>query len=130
MASRLSQSCSPDDRARLAQRFILCLSVALCSTANCGFAQMMLKPVQPGEPITLLPTDAAVLESPEFRKDLPCTVTGRKAELGFDLRFHSGYDVTIPMRELSGDGSTLSVVFRVHPQDNKERAAYFVQHFR
>lgn len=91
---------------------------------------MMLKPVQPGEPITLLPGDAAVFESPEFRKDLPCTVTGRKAELGFDLRFHSGYDVTIPLRELSGDGSTLSVVFRVYPQDNKEHAAYFVQHFR
>jgi hypothetical protein len=91
---------------------------------------MMLKPVQPGEPITLLPSDAAVFESPDFRKDLPCTVTGRKAELGFDLRFHSGYEVTIPLRELSGDGSTLSVVFLVYPQDNKEHAAYFVQHFR
>jgi len=90
----------------------------------------MLKPVQPGEPITLLPGDAAVFESPDFRKDLPCTVTGRKAELGFDLRFHSGYDVTIPLRELSGDGSMLSVVFRVYPQDNKEHSAYFVQHFR
>jgi hypothetical protein len=91
---------------------------------------MMLKPVQPGEPITLLPGDAAVFESPEFRKDLPCTVMGRKADLGFDLRFHSGYDVTIPLRELSGDGSTLSVVFRVYPHDNKEHSAYFVQHFR
>ncbi|MFL6414319.1 MAG: acetyltransferase [Bryobacteraceae bacterium] len=90
----------------------------------------MLKPVQPGEPLTLLPTDAAVFESSEPRKDLPCSVMGRKAELGFDLRFHSGFDVTIPLRELSGDGSTLSVVFRVYAQDNKEHATYFVQHFR
>ncbi len=109
---------------------MLCLCVALCSTASSGLGQMLLKPVQPGEPITLLPSDAAVFESPDFRKDLPCTVAGRKAELGFDLRFHSGYDVTIPLRELSGDGSTLSVVFRVYPQDNKDHAAYFVQHFR
>jgi len=134
MASRLSQSCSPEVRAVgpacLARKLVLCLCVALFSIDHSGFGQVMLKPVQPGEPVTLMPTDAAVFESPEFRKDLPCTVTGRKAELGFDLRFHSGYDVTVPMRELSGDGSTLSVVFRVYPQDNKEHATYFVQHFR
>src|SRR3954467_10377125 len=134
MASRLTKSCSPGTKAvqpfLLMQKFAFCLSVAFLSTVSSGFAQVMLKPVQPGEPITLLPGDAAVFESPDFRKDLPCTVTGRKAELGFDLRFHSGYDVTIPLRELSGDGSMLSVVFRVYPQDNKEHSAYFVQHFR
>jgi hypothetical protein len=134
MASRLFKSCSPGGEAaqsfRLTYKFASCLFVAFLSTASSGLAQMMLKPVQPGEPITLLPGDAAVFESPEFRKDLPCTVIGRKAELGFDLRFHSGYDVTIPLRELSGDGSTLSVVFRVYPQDNREHGAYFVQHFR
>jgi hypothetical protein len=134
MASRLFQSCSPGDRAGrpswLARKLVLCLSAALFSSDYSGFAQVMLKPMQPGEPVTLMPTDQAVFESPEFRKDLPCTVTGRKAELGFDLRFHSGYDVTIPMRELSGDGSTLSVVFSVYPQGDKEHPTYFVQHFR
>jgi len=113
----------------LSAKLVLCLS-ALLSIGSSGLGQILLKPVQPGEPITLLPTDAAVFESPDFRKDLPCTVSGRKAELGFDLRFHSGYDVTVPLRELSGDGSTLSVVFRIYPQGNKEHAAYFVQHFR
>src|SRR4051812_18933204 len=112
------------------QNFALYLCIAFFSTATSGFGQMMLKPLQPGEPITLLPGDAAVFESPEFRKDLPCTVTGRKAELGFDLRFHSGYDVMIPLSELSGRGSKLSVVFRVYAQDNKEHTAYFVQHFQ
>src|SRR5205807_209206 len=80
MASRLSKSCSPGTRSaqrvQLTQKLALCLSVAFLSTASTGFAQMMLKPVQPGEPITLLPGDAAVFESSEFRKDLPCTVTG------------------------------------------------------
>ncbi|MFL6417442.1 MAG: hypothetical protein ACJ74Y_17450, partial [Bryobacteraceae bacterium] len=91
----------------LIQDFPLFFFIALLSTAISGLGQMMLKPLQPGEPITLLPGDAAVFESPEFRKGLPCTVSGRKAELGFDLRFHSGYDVTIPIRELAGDGGTL-----------------------
>src|SRR3954471_8200108 len=104
----------------LAQTLALYLCTAFFLSTNSGFGQMMLKPLQPGEPITLLPGDAAVFESPEFRKDLPCTVTGRKAELGFDLRFHSGYDVMIPLSELSGRGSKLSVVFRVYAQDNKE----------
>ena len=114
----------------LTHSLALYLSIAFFSAAISGCGQTVLRPVQPGEPITLLPGDEAVFESPEFQKALPCTVVGRKAELGFDLRFHSGYDVTIPFRELSGDGSTLSVVFRVYPQDNKERATYFFQHFR
>jgi hypothetical protein len=91
---------------------------------------MLLKPAQPGEPVTLLPSDTAVLESAEPRKDLPCTVTQRKPELGFDLRFHSGYDVNIPLQELVGDGELLSVVFRVYPQDDPDHPSYFSQHFR
>ena len=78
----------------------------------------------------LLPSDMALLEAEEARKDLPCTVTPRKAELGFDLRFHSGYQVSIPLSELSGDGELLTVVFRAYPQDDKSRASYFAQHFR
>ncbi len=93
-------------------------------------AQVLLKPTQPGESITLLPSDMAALESDEARKDLPCVVTQRKAELGFDLRFHSGYDVNIPMKELVGSGEMLSIVFRVYPQNDKSRSSFFVQHVR
>ncbi len=78
----------------------------------------------------LLPSDMALLEAEEARKDLPCTATPRKAELGFDLRFHSGYQVSVPLGELSGDSEVLTVVFRAYPQDDKSRASYFVQHFR
>ena len=34
-----------------------------------------------------LHSDAAILESQEARKDLPCTVTPIKPALGFDLKF-------------------------------------------
>ncbi len=77
-----------------------------------------------------MPSDIAILEADENRKDLPCTVTQRKVELGFDLRFHSGYDVAIPVQELTGIGEVLTVVFRVYPGTDKSRAANFVQHFR
>ena len=78
----------------------------------------------------LLPSDMAALEADEPRRDLPCMVMQRKADLGFDLRFHSGYQVSVPLRELSGDSELLTVVFRAYPQDDKSHAAYFVQHFR
>ena len=71
----------------------------------------------------------AVLESGEVRQDVPCTVTDHKAELGFDLKFHGGFDVSVPLRELSGNGETLTVVFRVYPREAPARASYFVQHF-
>ncbi|MBV8828272.1 MAG: hypothetical protein JO108_03495 [Acidobacteriaceae bacterium] len=77
-----------------------------------------------------MPSDVAILEANENRRDLPCTVAEHKVELGFDLRFHSGYDVTIPLRELAGEGEVLTVVFRVYPIADKSQAANFVQHFR
>ncbi len=76
-----------------------------------------------------MPSDVATLESSEARKDLPCVVTPRKADLGFDLRFHAGYDVTLPLNELAGVGEVLTVLFRVYPQGDRDHAAHFVQHF-
>ena len=93
-------------------------------------AQMVLKPASEGEIVNLMPTDAAIFEVGEARKDLPCTVVARKPELGFDLRFHGGYDVTLPLNEVSGDGQLLTVVFRVFPDGAKDRASFFTQHIR
>jgi hypothetical protein len=90
----------------------------------------MLRPAEAGELVHPMPSDVAVLESDETRKDLPCTVTPRKSELGFDLRFHSGYDVAVPLSELAGNGETLSIIFRVAPDEDRDHATYFVQHFR
>jgi hypothetical protein len=94
-----------------------------------AFPQLLLKPSQPGEHVTLLPSDVAIFEEDQPRSDIPCTLTPRKAELGFDLRFHSGFDVNVPMRELAGSGEVLTVVFRVFSVDDREHSANFVQHF-
>lgn len=109
-----------------------CASLALLSAVFVpyGHGQTLIKPSEPGEPVTLLPSDMALLESSTIRKDLPCVVTPRKTELGFDLRFHSGYDVSVPLGELEGDEDLLTLVFRVYPDGDKERSSYFAQHFR
>jgi hypothetical protein len=93
-------------------------------------AQRLLRAVDSGQSVNMLPSDMQVLEAADDnRKDLPCTVTQRKPELGFDLRFHSGYDVTVPMRELAGDTNLLTVVFRVYSQSDKAHPIFFAQHF-
>jgi hypothetical protein len=75
-------------------------------------------------------TDLAVLEAGQKRDDLPCAVTEEKAFLGFDLRYHSGYDVTIPLRDLAGSENLLTILFRVTPEKDKENPRYFVQRIR
>ena len=105
------------------------IALLVCSTCPVR-AQFLLKPPVEGELVNLLPSDMAVLESGETRNDLPCSVIQRKPDLGFDLRFHSGYDVTIPLTEVSGDGNVLTVVFRAYPDGDKDRASYFTQHIR
>lgn len=91
-------------------------------------AQAPLVPV--GSPARIHATDMAVLEEQDVRKDLPCTVTPEKPELGFDLRFHAGYDVDVPLKELTGGENQLTVLFRVTPDQQKDQPVYFVQHFR
>ena len=106
-------------------------TISFCLWFSTGLhAQMMLRPAESGELVNPMPSDLVVLESDEARKDLPCTVAPRKPELGFDLRFHSGYDVTVPLHELSGDGQTLSIIFRLAPDADRDHPVYFVQHFR
>jgi hypothetical protein len=73
-------------------------------------------------------SDMAILETKEVRKDLPCTVTPTKPDLGFDLRFHAGYEVTFPLSDISGSENQLTVLFRVTPDSHKDDPVYFVQH--
>src|SRR5215467_16074706 len=60
-------------------------------------------------------TDMAVLESDEFRDDLPCKVTPEKPALRFDLRFHADYTVSIPVKNLAPGGEQLLVRLRITP---------------
>ncbi|WP_051669517.1 hypothetical protein [Bryobacter aggregatus] len=75
-------------------------------------------------------TDMAVLEAGEARQDLPCKVDDAKALLGFDLKFHAGFEVTVPMRELAGSDNLLTIIFRVRPEGNPEGDRYFIQRVR
>jgi hypothetical protein len=72
--------------------------------------------------------DMAILETQEVRKDLPCTVEPVKPVLGFDLRFHGGYGINIPLKDIAGPENQLTILFRVTPKSRKDDPAYFVQY--
>jgi len=99
----------------------------LCAPVS---AQNMMHTADAMDEVNLLPGDSAVLEMEEIKKDLPCTVTSVKPVMGFDMRFHSGYDITIPLKELASNGQTLTVVFSVAPASAKDTPRYFSQKFR
>lgn len=100
--------------------------------AGCGLlnAQTPVHGSGPGGSVRMVSTDWAILETQEPRKDLPCTVTPIKPIVGFDLRFHSGYEVTVPLKELAGSDNLLTMLFRVAPQDHRDEPSYFVQRVR
>jgi hypothetical protein len=89
--------------------------------------QVLMSGSAPGRNVRLFSSDAAILEAGETRKDIPCTVQPVKPVLGFDLKFHAGYDVTVPLKELAGGENHLTMVFRVYPENKPDEAAYFSQ---
>jgi hypothetical protein len=103
----------------------------ICPTLFCfsASAQNLLHNADSMSEVNLLPGDAAVLEMEEVKKDLPCVVTPVKPLMGFDLRFHSGYEISIPLKELASTGQTLTVVFSVTPTASKDSPRYFSQKF-
>jgi hypothetical protein len=104
-------------------------AVTLLSAAG-TWAQSVLTGFGPGGLVRLHNTDTAVLEVPEARKDLPCNVSPVKALVGFDMRFHAGYEVSIPLRDLAGPENLLTVIFRVTPENLKDEPYYFSQRIR
>ena len=109
----------------ISNRSLVIASLVIASTMASSFAQ-----VQMASGPRLINTDIAVLEAGEVRKDLPCSVTPAKPALGFDLKFHSGYDVSVPLKELAGSDNLLTVLFRVTPESHKDDPAYFTQKIR
>ncbi len=81
----------------------------------------------PGGLVRTFNTDNAILEAQDPRKDLPCGVNQIKPQLGFDMKFHAGYEVSIPLRELSGSEDLLTIIFRVTPDNKKDDPVYFSQ---
>ena len=86
-----------------------------------------MPPSEPGGAVSLFSSDAAILEAREIRKDVPCSVAPVKPILGFDLKFHAGYDVSVPLKELAGSDNHLTMVFRVAPDQKPDDAVYFSQ---
>jgi len=82
-----------------------------------------------GTRVQLNGSDLAVLEAQEVRKDLPCTVEPVKPTLGFDLRFHGGYEITLPMHDVAGSENLLSILARVTPDGGANEPVYFLQRF-
>jgi hypothetical protein len=97
--------------------FLLCVSA-------CAQAPL----VGIGTRIRLNNSDLAVLEAQDVRKDLACTVEPVKPALGFDLRFHGGYDILVPLQDVAGSENLLSILVRVTPEAHKEDPTFFVQH--
>ena len=90
-------------------------------------AQMLI-PTAPGGVVRTFTFDQAVLEAQEVRQDLPCTVSPAKPALGFDLKFHGGFDVGIPLKDLAGSENLLTIIFRVSPAGHPDQPVYFTQH--
>ena len=93
--------------------------LALVASAVSGWAQTRL-----GTEVRLQYADMAVLESSEPRKDLACQLTPERPYLGFDLRFHAHYRVTVPIKVLGDAGGWLQVVMRVRPTGDSEQPVY------
>jgi len=111
-------------RGRLAD--FLAYSLLFGSAAS---SQSLMPVSGPGGMVRLFTSDAAILEAQEVRKDIPCTATPIKPVLGFDLRFHAGYDISIPLKDLAGADNQLTMVFRVNPEHHPDEPVYFSQHF-
>jgi len=77
--------------------------------------------------VRIFNTDNAILEAQDPRKDLPCTVNQIKPQLGFDMKFHAGYEISIPLRELSGSEDLLTTIFRVTPVNKKDDPVFLSQ---
>jgi hypothetical protein len=108
----------------------LIVSASLLCSSSTLFGQVALTGSGPNGAVRIFYTDQAVLEAGETRKDLPCTVNLNKPALGFDLRFHSGYDVSIPLKDLAGSENLLTILFRVTDPEHKTDPLYFTQKIR
>ncbi len=116
---------SPHRLARSSSLLMGPLFLGLLLSGAAAWAQRPLTGV--GTRIHLNNSDLAVLEAQEVRDDLPCSVDPVKPTLGFDLRFHGGYDIRLPLRDIAGSENRLSILVRVTPEGRPDAPTYFSQ---
>lgn len=105
-------------------------SIVVLISAALAEGQILLNTGGSGGGVRLLNSDQAVLEAGENRDDLPCSVISAKPILGFDLKFHSGYEVSVPLRELAGPENLLTTLFRVSSVDPPGPPVYFIHRIK
>src|SRR5579863_5362842 len=108
----------------LASFAIACISF-FALAAPVLIAQTLMQGSGPGGLVRIFNEDSAILESQDPRKDLVCVVNPIKPQLGFDMKFHAGYEISIPLRELSGSEDMLTTIFRVTPDTHMDEPVYF-----
>jgi len=109
---------------------VVCAVVFSVLSPVAAVGQVIMEGSGPGSIVRIFNTDSAILEAREKRQDLPCTVSPIKPVLGFDMRFHAGYEVTIPLRELAGSEDLLTTLFRVTPENRPDEPVYFSQRIK
>jgi hypothetical protein len=109
-------------------RFGFLLAALLSSSAL--RAQAIIASLESPGGVRLFPGDAEALDVREVKASLPCAVTPTVAELGFDFAFHAGYTVRIRLRDLAGNGTVLTNIFRVTSDSNPDSPVYFEQKWR
>lgn len=105
-------------------RTIALLIAATVPGSSGLMGQSLLRSARGGPP-SIVGADMAVFEARDPRTDLPCTVEPVKPLLGFDLRFHAGYEIRVPLKDLAGLENMLTIVFRVTPEKEGESPVYF-----
>lgn len=66
--------------------------------------------------------DQAILSGNRDVRTLPCNVSAVSPQMGFDLRFHTGYTIRLPLEALTGTGNQLHVLLRVAPLPTSGRS--------
>lgn len=77
-----------------------------------------------------LPEDRAILDDSQTRKDLPCSLDVVPPSLGFDLKLHTGYELSVPFHDVAGSSPAgVTVWFRVTPEKTPNASVFFQQHY-
>jgi hypothetical protein len=93
------------------------------------YSQSVVEGTSPGSAPILTQSTLAAFESIESGTDSSCTVAAQKPVLGLDLKFHSGYQLSVPVQELDALGDTLTVLFRITSSNHPNQPVYFQEHF-
>jgi len=99
----------------------------VCAAGLCG--QSRIQESATGA-VLLNQNDLSVLEGGEKRRDIACKVTPRRAEMGFDLRLRSGYDVELTLEGSGPVSPELMVIARVRPVGSEGKELHLYQRLR